>query len=275
MKNFISKFILSLFGLYFIFPILVTFIYVFSKEWVNSILPTGFTLQWMMTVLTEPRFQTALLHSIILSFTTCFVIFIVMVPSVMVVYFYFPKFDQFLQIFSFLPFAIPGVILATGLLKMYASVPSLMFWVLVGALFIGSFPLMYQAIRNSLLTLNAKQLIEAAEILGAKPKTIFLKILLPNVQVNLRLVGLLVFSGLFGEFVLTNLLIGGSFETIRIYMLQRMNENGHLASAVMIVYFIVLILMAILLNSLGKGIHLFKRVIKQKEKTASLSVEKL
>jgi len=265
MKNIVSKLVLILLGLYFIFPVLATFVYVFSNEWGNSILPSGFTFKWLISIVTDGRFLTALGHSMLLSLITCLIIFLVMIPSVIVIYIYFPKFDQFLQTFSLLPFAIPGVILATGLLKMYSAYADLMFWVLVGALFIGSFPVMYQAIRNSLLTLNAKRLIEAAETLGAKPVTIFLKILLPNIQVNLRLTGLLVFSGIFGEFVLTNLLIGGRFETIRIYMLNQMNMNGHFASAVMVVYFVVLIIVAVSLSSFG-------RLVNHREKAAKTEV---
>lgn len=265
MKKIISKIILLAFGIYFLFPILVTFINGFSLKWENSIFPSGFTLKWIGEIIMEPRFQMAFLHSLVLGFVTCLVIFVLMVPSVIVITFYFPKLDHFLQLFSFLPFAIPGVILATGLLKMYASFQGVMFWVLVGALFIGSFPLMYQAIQNSLLNLNAKPLIEAAEMLGASPLTIFLKLLLPNIQVNLRLTGLLVFSSIFGEFALTNLLVGGRFETLRIFMLQRMNENGHLASTVMIVYFIALIVIALGINCLSKIPRALKQIKKMKQ----------
>lgn len=41
--------------------------------------------------------------------------------------------------------------------------------------------------------------------------------------------------------MLTNLLIGGRFQTVRIYMLRRMNENGHLASAVMVLYLLFMV----------------------------------
>lgn len=258
-KKFGSKIIIASFGIYFIVPLLMTVLYVFSEEWARSILPKGFTLSWFITTLCDPRFATALGRSFMLGIVTSVIILLIMVPSVVIIFFHFPKIDKWLQAFSLLPFALPSVILATGLLRLYSSMKEMMFWILVGALFTSAFPIMYQSIRNSLLSLQAKILIEAAETLGASPFIVFTRILLPNMQVNLRLSGLLIFSSIFGEFVLTNLLIGGRYETIRIYMLLKMNQNGHIASAVMVIYFMVLFLIAILLNHTGSFIKYFQK----------------
>jgi putative spermidine/putrescine transport system permease protein len=103
--------------------------------------------------------------------------------------------------------------------------------------------------------------MEAAEILGANKFISFIKIILPNIRLGLLITTLLIFSSFFGEFVLTNLLIGGRYETIRIYMLRRMNENGHLASAVMVAYFILLILISFIITYLTSS---KRRVRKQK-----------
>ena len=164
-----------------------------------------------------------------------------------------------------MPYAIPGVILATGLLRMYSGSVIPMYAVLVGGLFIGSLPFMYQGVRNSLESVQTKKLMEAAEILGANKFISFIKIILPNIRLGLLITTLLIFSSFFGEFVLTNLLIGGRYETIRIYMLRRMNENGHLASAVMVAYFILLILISFIITYLTSS---KRRVRKQKRHTA-------
>ena len=73
---------------------------------------------------------------------------------------------------------------------------------------------------------------------------------MPNIRLGLLITTLFIFSGFFGEFVLTNLLIGGNYETIRIYMLKRMNENGHLASAVMVAYFGLLLVISLIITYL-------------------------
>lgn len=233
-----------------IFPFLSTFFYATSTEWSNTIIPADFTFQWFVELMQDPNFISAVLRSITLTITTLAVVLVVMVPTVFLVYMYFPKVDNFMKGLVLMPYAIPGVILATGLLRMYSGAAIPMYAVLVGGLFIGSLPFMYQGVRNSLESVQTKRLMEAAEILGANKFISFIKIILPNIRLGLLITTLLIFSSFFGEFVLTNLLIGGRYETIRIYMLRRMNENGHLASAVMVAYFILLILISLVITYL-------------------------
>lgn len=242
--------VLILFGLYMIFPFISTGLYATSTSWSNSILPEDFTLQWFGALLQDPHFSAALLRSVTLTVVTLVVVLVIMVPTVFLVYLYFPKVDAFMKGLVLMPYAIPGVILATGLLRMYAGTIIPMYAVLVGGLFIGSLPFMYQGIRSSLESIGAKNLMESAAILGANTAQSFLKIIVPNIRLGLLITTLLIFASFFGEFVLTNLLIGGNYETIRIYMLRRMNENGHLASAVMVAYFSLLLLLSLLITRL-------------------------
>ncbi|RLL46726.1 ABC transporter permease subunit [Oceanobacillus piezotolerans] len=247
-RHYSTYIIMALFGFYMVFPFVSTGLYATSTEWSNSILPRDFTVQWFAELMKDPAFISAVMRSIVLTFTTLAVVLVIMVPTVFIVYMYFPRVDQFMKGLVLMPYAIPGVILATGLLRMYSGSLIPMFAVLVGGLFIGSLPFMYQGVRNSLESIQTKNLMEAADLLGASKFIAFVKIILPNIKLGLLITTLLIFSSFFGEFVLTNLLIGGNYETIRIYMLRRMNENGHLASAVMVAYFILLILISLLIT---------------------------
>jgi putative spermidine/putrescine transport system permease protein len=58
---------------------------------------------------------------------------------------------------------------------------------------------------------------------------------------------LLTFSVFFGEFQLTNMILGGDYETIRIYMLRVMKINGHLSSAVVMTYLMLLVILSALI----------------------------
>lgn len=249
-NHFIAYAILAIFGLYMIFPFISTGLYATSTAWSNTILPEDFTFQWFVALGQDPNFIAALLRSISLTLITLAVVLVIMVPTVCLVYLYFPRVDNFLKGLVLMPYAIPSVILATGLLRMYAGSVIPMYAVLVGGLFIGSLPFMYQGIRNSLEGIGAKSLMESAEILGANTLQSFLRVIVPNIRLGLLITTLLIFAGFFGEFVLTNLLIGGNYETIRIYMLRRMSENGHLASAVMVAYFTLLLLLSLLITRL-------------------------
>lgn len=63
---------------------------------------------------------------------------------------------------------------------------------------------------------------------------------------------LLSFSVLFGEFVLTNMLVGGHIQTIQVYLYRRVGESGHLASAIAITYFLFILAISMVLMKLGK-----------------------
>ena len=261
-----SYLILTIFGLYMIFPFISTGLYATSSEWSNTIFPKDFTFQWFIALMQDSNFISAVLRSITLTLITLTTVLVVMVPTVFLVYLYFPKIDYFLKGLVIMPYAIPGVILATGLLRMYSGTAIPMYVVLVGGLFIGSLPFMYQGIRNSLESIQTKSLIESAEILGASTIQSFLKTIVPNIRLGLLITTLLIFSSFFGEFVLTNLLIGGNYETIRIYMLRRMSENGHLASAVMVAYFVVLLVISLIITYLTSS-NKKTRIIRLKKET--------
>lgn len=247
-----TKLILLIFAIFYATPFVSTAIYAFATKWGKTILPQGVTLEWIKQLFGDTNFYVAIGHSFLLAIVSLIVLLVVMLPAVYVVYHMFPKVDYTMQYFSLVSYALPGVILATGLLKIYSGSQIPMFLVLVGALFITSLPLIYQGIRNSMVAIDSKSLIEASKMLGASSMTTFLKVILPNIRFGVLLSSLMIFSGFLGEFVLTNLLIGGRFQTIRIYMLRRMNENGHIASSVMVVYFIILFLVGFGMNQLSK-----------------------
>ena len=167
-KNIGTYLILTIFGLYMIFPFISTGLYATSTEWSNTILPRDFTFKWFIELMQDPNFTSAVLRSITLTLITLIVVLVIMVPTVFLVYLYFPKVDNFMKGLVLMPYAIPGVILATGLLRMYSGTAIPMYAVLIGGLFIGSLPFMYQGVRNSLESIQTKVLIESAEILRCK-----------------------------------------------------------------------------------------------------------
>lgn len=241
MKKVVVTLILSLFALYYLSPLLATFFYASSTSWEKSILPDDFTLQWFVQLLSDSAFLFAVGRSLLLASLMSLVVFVILVPTMIWIHLYFPRWDQTLQKIVLLPYAIPGVILVTALLRTYSKSNIPMFFVLLGALFISMLPIVYLGISNQMKLVNMKELVEAAETLGVPMFPIIRSVLIPNLKVGTTLVSLMVFSSVFGEYMLTNLLIGGRFETLRIYMLRRMNENGHVASAVMILYFLFLL----------------------------------
>jgi putative spermidine/putrescine transport system permease protein len=99
------------------------------------------------------------------------------------------------------------------------------------------------------MTINARQLMDAAELLGAGKLHAFKKVLLPSIYPGLLVATLLSFSILFGEFVLINLIVGSKFKTLQIFLVEQLKTSGHIASAVVLIY---VLLMAVLTFSIMK-----------------------
>lgn len=245
MKKTITKGILLLFAIYYCLPLIGTFLYASSTSWNKSILPDDFTFRWYQELVTDPTFLLAVGRSLLLAISVLTIVLVIMVPTIIGLELFYPKVSNQLQKMVLFPYAVPGVVMVTALLRTYSKIGIPMFFVLVGALFVTTLPIVYLGITNQMRMMDLKNLVEAATTLGASFPTIIRKILLPNLRIGTTLVSLMIFSSVFGEFMFTNLLIGGRFETLRIYMLRNMNKNGHLGSAVMVIYLIMMILIAL------------------------------
>lgn len=240
---------------YLLLPLLATGIYAFAQDWQNTLLPQAWTLNWFGEMFKDIRFLEALWTSLYLCLISVVLSLAVMLPAVFVITIYFPRWESFMKVIVVLPYAVPGVVAAVGLIRTYSSGPFNIAgtaYLLVGAYFVVILPYMYQGIRNSLLTVNAVELLHAAELLGARRRTAFMNVILPNIWPGVIVSTLLSFSVLFGEFVLTNMLVGGHIQTIQVYLYQRMGESGHLASAIAISYFLFILVLSMVLMKLGK-----------------------
>lgn len=244
MKKKLVMIIFFCFGLYYFLPFLGTVLYASSTSWGKTILPDDLTLKWFSQLLREQAFLLAVGRSLILAVLVLLLTLGLMIPTIIWIYLFAPRVNKAMEKIVLLPYAIPGIILVTALLRTYSKTELPMFLVLVGALFINTLPIVFLGITNQMRLINLRELIDAADTLGASTKTVLFQVVFPNIRIGAILVSLMVFSSVFGEYMLTNLLIGGRFETVRIYMLKRMNENGHLASAVMVMYFLLMTVIA-------------------------------
>lgn len=264
--------ILTLFIAFMCLPIVVTLIYSLSTEWGKSIVPTGFTLKWFLQLYQDPQFIAAIIRSLILTVVTLAVVLVILVPSIALIAIYLPKLDRLFKPMVLMPYAIPGVVLATGLIRTYTNGAVPLFAVLSGGLFIYALPFMYQSVRSSLREIDGARLMEAAEMLGASKAHAFIRILLPNIKIGIMVGSLLTFSVFFGEFQLTNMILGGDYETIRIYMLRVMKINGHLSSAVVMTYLMLLVILSALIVRLTNNKR--KRFVSNHEKAMKSPIVK-
>jgi putative spermidine/putrescine transport system permease protein len=223
-------------------PVVGTAIYAVATRWDSTLLPDGYTLAWFHHMLVDPKVLTALLRSVGVAGATVLLTWAVTVPALIAVHLYLPRLKVLFDLASVVPYAFPPVVMAVGLIQIYsgglfslAGTP----WILILAYGVICLPLVVGAVGNSLLSIDAVTLMEAAESLGATQATAILRVLLPNLRAGLLASGILTFAVSLGEFVLANMLVGGRFETLQIRLVQIMRFDGHEASALVMLYFVV------------------------------------
>ncbi|ODG90846.1 MULTISPECIES: ABC transporter permease subunit [Bacillaceae] len=240
------KVIVGLLVIYLLIPIVGTFLFSIATKWDHSILPESYTLNWYIELFQDGRFFEAFQRTLFLIIITVTLSVSIMIPTIFIITVYFNKFEGILQAIAMLPYGIPPIVGAVGLIKLYSNGPFQIAgtpWILVGAYFITILPFMYQGIRNSLRTINAIQLVDAAELLGATKFQAFRTVVLPNIISGILVSSLLSVALLFSEFAFANLLVGGRFETLQIYLADKLNSSGHLTSAIVITYYLVILLL--------------------------------
>ena len=242
-------------GILFI-PIFATFIYSFSSSWGATILPDGFTLKWYTQLLTDPRFLEAFLRSLFICISSLLLATILVLPMIFVIFYYYPALDKVLNILILLAFAVPPVVSSVGLLQLYADSSVQLIgtpWILIGTYFTIALPFMYRAISNSFSTINVRDLVDAAHLLGASTTKAYLLIILPNLKKGLLASTFLSFSFLLGEFVFANILVGTRYETLQIYLYNMRQTSGHFTSALVMTYFAFIFVCTWLATRFSKG----------------------
>ncbi|MDH2896178.1 ABC transporter permease [Rahnella variigena] len=237
-------------------PLLATLVYALVLEWGATILPSGFTLKWLVKLWSDPRFLIALWHSLLVCFGTLLLSLVLILPLMFVIAYYFPKLDALMNILILLPFAVPPVVSSVGLMQLYSAEPLALTgtpWILIGCYFTIALPFIYRAISNNMQAINLRDLMDAAHLLGASTWKAALLVVLPNLRKGGMIAVLLSFSFLIGEFVFANLLAGSRYETVQVYLYNMRNGSGHFTSALVISYFVVVLIFTWVANMLNKG----------------------
>jgi len=181
-------------------------------------------------------------NSFLVSFATMFCLLVLVTPTTYWMRLRVPKGKPFVELITSFSFGVPGVILALALIRFYAQIPLPIInrpAILVAACMVLSLPFMYRPIVNALDAIDFRVLTEAAESMGANVWVILSRVIIPNIMPGIISGCLLVFSTVFAEFTLTNLLVGTRFKTFPIYLVEFTRQDGRQASALAVISFIV------------------------------------
>lgn len=215
----------------------------------------NFSLYTYREIFADPDFSQTLLLSLSLSLAATLLAIILVTPTAYWVELRLPKVRPFLDFLSLVPFAVPAILMAVGLLEVYGNsnllinilslglVPLLSNppfglvytpQLLVCAYVIVALPYVYRPIDNSLRAINTRVLTEAASSLGSSWWKTFFSVILPNIWPGIISAALLTFSTAMGEFTIAQL---SSVYTFPIYLDQTGQNDAHKAASLAIVSF--------------------------------------
>lgn len=256
MKENKHKIILGIIIFLLFLPVIGTVLYSVSIDWSSTLLPSELTTKWYIEIINSPFLVGALFRTIFICILSLIFIVIIMVPTIFIVSYYFPRYEKIMEILSLICFSIPGAVSVVGLMRIYSGGFLKLtgtLYIILGAYFVLAFPFMYRGIKNNMNGLPMREIIESANILGAPTYKAFLQLIIPNIRKGIMVSVLLTFSILFGEFLLVNMLVGGRFQTMQMYINSiRSSSSGHFSSAVVVIYFSVIFLITYIAFGLNK-----------------------
>lgn len=233
--------VVGLFLAFMIVPVAATALFSISVRWDRTIWPEGLTIAWWAKVTAKTAFTNALLNSLLVSSATVATSLFLVAPTAYWVHTRLPRLKPLVEILAIVPFGLPGVVLALALIRLYSSVPLPIINtanILIASYAVITLPFMYRAVANALEAIDTKTLAEAALSLGASHRQVFLRVILPNIGSGVVNGSLLVFSAVFSEFALANLLIGTRFKTFPMYLVEFTRFDARQASALAFISFV-------------------------------------
>jgi putative spermidine/putrescine transport system permease protein len=242
--------VISLFLLFMIVPVVATLIFSVSTRWDRTLWPEGLTLDWWKAVTSHKAFLLTLKNSFIASFATMFCLLVLVTPTTYWMKLRVPKAKPIVELITSFSFGVPGVVLALALIRFYSKIPLPIInhpAILIAACMVLSLPFMYRPIVNALEAIDFRSLTEAAQSMGANGWFILVRVIVPNIMPGIISGSLLVFSTVFTEFTLTNLLVGTRFKTFPIYLVEYTRQDGRQASVLAVISFVVAWIVSLLI----------------------------
>ena len=200
-----AKIVLILIAIYLVTPFLATFVYSLFTEW-TGVLPRGFTLRNYQELFADTDFWLAIGRTLILCAVSVLITIVLLLLAMYPITVMNRKLGKYMQFICMIPYALQGVILSISIISIYAGMNGVLsnrMFMLFGAYSILVLPYIYQGIRNSLNAIDAKTLIQAAEVLGCSRFRAYVQVILPNIFSGILVSSLLAESIVFGDFVQT------------------------------------------------------------------------
>jgi putative spermidine/putrescine transport system permease protein len=194
--------------IYFFLPLLATFLFSLKgRKGILSFAAYG-------NVLADPQFLKTFLFSLEMAAFTIIVGLVLIVPTAIWIHLKLPKAKGLMEALSLMPFVIPPIVLAFGLIKTYSKPPFVLVSspaLLVAGYVVISFPFMYRTVDAGLRAIDLPLLTEAAQSLGARWTTVLFRVALPGLRPSILSAVFLCFATVIGELTLAVILAWPAF----------------------------------------------------------------
>jgi putative spermidine/putrescine transport system permease protein len=194
--------------IYFFLPLFATFL--FSLRGKKGVL----SFVAYQNVFKDPTFLKTFSFSLEMALLTVLVGLILIVPTAIWIQLKVPKAKALFDVLTLMPFAVPPIILAFGLIRTYSRPPLALVStpaILVAAYVIISFPYIYRSVDSGLRSMDLRGLSEAAQSLGAGWGSLLFRVVLPNLRTALLSATFLTLAIVIGELTLAVLLAWPAF----------------------------------------------------------------
>lgn len=194
--------------LYFLLPLLATFL--FSLRGKKGVL----SFVAYEHVFADPQFLKTFVFSFKMSIFTVVAGLVLIIPTTIWIHLKVPKAKPLIEVFALMPFVIPPIILAFGLIRSYSRPPLALVTtpaLLVAGYVIIAFPYIYRSIDAGLRAMDLKALTEAGMSLGAGWFSLLFRVVLPNLRTSILAAIFLTFATVIGELTLAVLLAWPAF----------------------------------------------------------------
>ena len=197
-------------GAFFLGPLAVTVAFSF---WEGG---TRYGPEAYRGLLEQRDLWSALLLSLGLALQTVAVLFVLLVPSLVLVHLRAPRLRALFEVAAILPFVVPPIALVAGLSSLYTG-PG---WLigspsyLVIPYVVLTLPYAFRALDAGLGALDLRTLVEAGQSLGVGWGAMLLRVIVPNLVPALVSATLLVLTIVMGEFTFANVLLFRTFAVV-------------------------------------------------------------
>jgi putative spermidine/putrescine transport system permease protein len=248
---------LAILAAFFIIPMLAMARFAFQSVPVVLLTPdtllTGWSIEPILTIFSNPQALAATRTSILLALFTIALNLVLLIPLAIVTEIKAPRMRPLLTALTLLPWVVPPIALVVGvaatfrtgapwfLASVFSLVPFYALWAM---------PFTYRALDAGLQAINARTLFEAGRSMGASLITIIFRVLLPNMSASIVASAALTTAMVLGEFAFASLLLKETLPTFMVNF-QRSDARAGLALA-LIVLVITAAAIAIVVRALRK-----------------------